>query len=313
MYDRNQLIDTHKRYINKGWYDSAISLDKLERWLDNFPIPASEGEFDTRLCAKFLLDAIVFYQTNHMVAIISSIINQKKSQLNEAKEKEYGRRLSEEEFEAEWNIYISESYVVAAAKPEDVGSSAHNAARHWRNTTGIDSGSVAGLKKAVLEQKKKHIFFVDDFVGTGSKIKKFLSDDLFPDRNTYGFLTIQEFMDENSDGIDYNVAVFAMCEEGYIKLSGLFNKLIFCYGDFYDKHFDLGNEEFFLYELYQKEKEHILEFIREKQTELDSGNRFALNLPISFSHGCPNNTLSLFYKNTSEWTGLFAETNPHHS
>lgn len=313
MYDRNQLLDTHRRFINKGWYDSTISLDKLEQWLDNFDTPNSNDNFDTKICAKFLLDAIVFYQTNHMVAIIDSIINQKKSMLNEIKEKELGRRLSETELQTEWEQYTSECYIVAAAKPEDAGGSAHNAVRHWRNHTGIEGGTVASLRNAVVQQNKKHIFFVDDFIGTGSKMEKFLTNELFPDKNTYGFLTIKEFMEDHHDGIDYNIAVFALYEKGYNHLRDLFKDTNFYYGEFYDKSYDLCSEESPLYDLYEEEKAHIVAYLRTKQAELDSDNKYALNLPIAFTHGCPNNTLALYYKQIPNWADLFQETNPHHN
>lgn len=313
MYDWNQLLDAHKRFINKGWYDSAISLDKLEQWLDNFNVPNGNGDFDTRICAKFLLDAIVFYQKNHMVAIIDSIINKKKSSLNEVKEKELGRRLSERELEIAWNRYVSECYIVAAAKPEDAGGSAHNAVRYWRNQTGIECGSVAGLRNAIVQQNKKHIFFVDDFIGTGSKMQKFLTNKLFPERSAYGFLSVKEFMEDYQDGIDYNIVVFALYEKGLIALRGLFKNINFCYGEFYDKSYDLCGENFLLYDLYEDEKEQIISYIRTKQRELDEDNKYALNLPIAFTHGCPNNTLALYYKRNPEWADLFQETNPHHN
>lgn len=312
MYDKEQLLETHKRFINKGWYDSAISIDALERWLNNFPEPKNDDEFDVRICAKFLLDSIIFYQNRHIIAIIKSLMNQQKSALNEKKEKEYGRRLSEDELKREWEQYIKDSCIIAAAKPEDTGGSAHSIARHWRNKSNIDGEGVINLRKAVRENNKKHIIFVDDFLGTGTKMKRFLSDKIFEVKSLYGFTSVQEFMSENADGVDYSVAVIAMCEEGYDKLSKLFPNIKFLFGDYYSKEYNLTNENFSLYSLYSKDKKEILAYIQEKQNELDPDNKYALNLPVVFSHGCPNNTLALFYKNTSVWTGLFDVTNPNH-
>lgn len=305
------FLDTYKKYISKGWYGEAISSATLERWSQNFSAaPQSPKEdFDPQICAHFLLHSLVFYQERHLEAIIVSIVEKLKSQLNQSKEKDLGHRLSEKELEIAWNKYKQESCIIAAAIPTAVGDSAHQACRLWRNISHIKLYAVSQLLDAI-EDGKKHIIFVDDFIGTGTKIGNFLTETIIELERSCSFRSVEEVINAYHSSVDFNIAVFASHTKGYERLSQAFSAVRFYFGDLYTEEYDLLSEQCMLYEIFSEYKADIIAYLSEKQQELDADNPYALNLPISFSYGCPNNTLSLYYKTSSEWIRLLTEGHP---
>lgn len=309
MSSRNEVLDIYKKYIRQGWYDNAISFADIECWVDNFEKDRDQMECDPLICADLLLNALIFYQSKHIPAIIRSIVNRIKARLNQEKQKA-GCRLSEKELEQAWLQYKQECFICSAARPEDAGTSAHQAARDWRNITDIETGTVVQLKKMILEKGKKHIFFVDDFIGTGSKMYDLFSCDLFPDSNTYGFKKLEDLFEEFEKDVDFNIAVYAICKQGHRNIKEKYSHLFFYFGDYYDERYDLQSSNCVFYDLFEAERNTIIEYIAQKQKELNGDSPYALNLSIGFTHGCPNNTLALYYKSSESWVGLLKETHP---
>lgn len=312
MSSRNEVLDIYKKYISQGWYDNTISFADIECWVDNFEKDREHMECDPLVCADLLLNALIFYQSKHIPAIIRSIENRIKSRLNQEKQK-LGYRLSENELAQAWCQYKQECFICSAARPEDAGTSAHQAARDWRNITDIETGTVVQLKRAMLEKGKKHIFFVDDFIGTGSKMLTLFSCDLFPDANTYGFQKIKDLFEEFKNDVDFNIAVYAICKQGRRNIKEEYDHLFFYFGDLYDEQYDLQSNNCVFYDMFDAERNTITEYITNKQRELNGDHQYALNLPIAFTHGCPNNTLALYYKSNENWVGLLKETHPSNS
>lgn len=312
MSSRNEVLDIYKKYISQGWYDNTISFADIECWVNNFEKDREHMKCDPLVCADLLLNALIFYQSKHIPAIITSIENRIKSMLNQEMQKS-GNRLAEDELAQAWSQYKQECFICSAARPEDAGTSAHQAARDWRNITDIETGTVVQLKKVILEEGKKHIFFVDDFIGTGSKMLDLFSCDLFPDPNTYGFNKIEDLFNEFKNKVDFNIAVYAMCEQGHQNITGVYSHLSFYFGDLYDEQYDLQSSNCVFYDMFNAERKTIIEYITDKQRELNGDHQYALNLPIGFTHGCPNNTLALYYKSNESWVGLLKETHPSNS
>ena len=310
MAYNNPFLDTYRNYVNKGWYGNVISHPSLSRWCENFKQVDESQPFDPKMCAHFLLNALIFYQEKQLKAIILSIEDKIKCQINQTFEKKLKRRLSESELKEYCDEYKSKSCVIAAAKPDAVGDSAHQASRMWRNTIGIETKAVSELKNVITENGKTHIFFVDDFVGTGTKMNSFLTDELFADATLYGFKNVNSIINEYKDSVDFNIAVFALHEKGYNLLSEHISTLNFYYGDMYNDEYDLLSDRCTLFDSFPNDKDNIINYLKTMQNKLDSNNPYALNLPISFYHGCPNNSLSLYYKSNSEWYGLLSESHP---
>ena len=312
MEDNRNFLDTYKKYISTGWYGDSISNTVLDRWYNNFS-NITGSSFDPKICANFLLHALVFYQDRQLTAIISSIEAEIKSQLNELNEQNTFKRLSENELSALWEKYKGESYIVAAASPNDAAGSAYHATRLWRNASGIDTGTINSLVEQICEKGKKHIFFVDDFIGTGTKMLEFLTVDHFPFNKPYGFTNIKEVIEKYKNDVDFNISVFAMCIEGKQKIDDNFPGLLnYYYGDLYTDDYNLINDSCVLYDAFSNNKTQIIDYILKIKQRIGE-NKYELNLPIAFNHGCPNNTLSLYYKKTDFWTNLLSESHPQNS
>ena len=308
MKDNKTFLDTYKKYIRKGWYDSVFSTPTLERWCGNF-IAQPGNEFDPQICAHFLLNSLIFYQEKQLEAIIVQIQDQIKRELNERLEDQYGYRLSDEDIETAWESYKAQSYIVAAALPQYVGDSAHQASRLWRNITDIDVGSVLELTKVIEQRGKKHVFFVDDFVGTGNKIMSFFSECYSENGENKGIEHIRNVIGEKKDQVDFNVAVYAIYEKGMDDVKEKYPYLNIYYGDIYTKEYNVLSSDCVLYDLFEDDKDDIIAYLNDKLQEF-SVNKYVLNLPISFHHGCPNNSLPLYYASTPKWCRLLSESHP---
>lgn len=310
MEYNNPFIDTYKNYISKGWYGDAISSQKLSRWCENFKKIDPSQSIDPKICAHFLLNSLIFYQPKQLEAIILSIENKIKSNINRIYETKTGHRLSEIELANYCDEYNKQSCIIAATKPDVVGDSAHYVSRLWRNTVAIETSSVSELKKVIVEKGKTHIFFVDDFIGTGTKMNTFLNDNLFATTESHGFKKVNDIISDYQDSVDFNIAVFALHEQGQTYLSHRYPSLNFYYGDKYNNEYNLISNSCTLFDIFSKEKTEIINYLQLMQTKLDPENPYALNLPLSFQHGCPNNSLSLYYKTNSDWYGLLKESHP---
>jgi hypothetical protein len=309
-HDNSGYLKAYIKNNSYGWYGSELSGNDIERWVGNFRKPhgADEG-FDPQECAHFLLSSVIFYQQKHCKAIINGIVSKIKSTLHQELEWHEGKRVSEQAYSQAWNAYVKKCLVLPAAKQDDEGSSAQQAVRMWRNTD-IDTGSVVELKRALDEDNKRHIFFVDDFIGTGSRMSGFLSDNLFPQKAGYGFLTIRELIEQYSGSVDFNIAVFALHTQGQSRLNTEFPQIKLYSGDEYDEQYNILAEDCVLYEAFKRDRASIMAYISSKQEELHPDNPYKLNLPVVFNDGCPNNTLSLYYCEKPSWAKLFPLGHP---
>ena len=310
MLDANdtRFLDSYKKYCNKGWYGGIITSEGIDSWVKNFQ-KENEMKFNPKKCAHFLMHSLIFYQENQMIAIISSIKDKILTKINQDEEEKIGKRISEKELNGLCNEYIEKSCIISAATPRDVGSSAHSVIRLWRNNGGIDVANVQDLQNEILKGKL-HIFFVDDFVGTGTKMKGFLEDNIFPDSSSYGFRSVAEVINKYSDTVDFNIAVFALHERGKTEISKAFPKINFYYGDLFDAKYDLTSLDCVYYDVFSDDKSDIIDYIKKKNQEIDPDNEYSLFVPIAFQHGCPNNSLSLYYKKNSSWQRLMSESHP---
>ena len=306
MNDNKQFLDTYKKYINKGWYSESISTARLDNWTSNFPNNNING-FNPILCAKFLLDSLIYYQEKHTRAIITSIESKILSSFNQRLHLIKGRRIEEDELKRLWISYKDQCLFIAAADSGLTGDSAHQISRLWRNTTTMSVVGIERIEDEISNNGKRHIFFVDDFIGTGSKMIKFLSEPLY--LKIAGEDSISKFIDSHPM-CDFNIAVIAIHQAGLKKISSAFPNLELFYGDYYDSEYDLISDECILYDLFGEDKNSIISYLSTKQNELDYNNPYSLNLPIAFQHGCPNNSLSLYHSEESNWKKLLDKSNP---
>ena len=303
-----RFLDTYKKYCNKGWYGGVITSEGLDTWVNNFKKDYEPG-FNPIICAHFLMHSLVFYQESQMKAIILSIKDKILARVNQNEEKNLGKRLSESELNDICQDYINKTCIISAATPQDVGSSAHSTIRLWRNTVDIDVANVHDLQNKI-NNGKKHIFFADDFIGTGTKMSGFLNNTIFPDSQIYGFKCVSEVIYKYSSVVDFNIVVFALHMRGKNEIHEKFPMITFYYGDLFDDNYDLSSFDCVYYDVFLDNKCEIRKYINQKNVELKSDDRYSLYLPIAFQHGCPNNSLVLYYRQSSLWNKLIDESNP---
>lgn len=305
-----RYTDKYKKYITQGWYDNTISSESLDLWNNNFNYKSeSLPEFDPKICAHFLLNALVFYQERQLEALIYSITNKIKTKINQEEEQRTGKRLSDQELNLFWNEYKSKMCIIPAAKSFDVSSSAYQMCRIWRNEIGVDTFSIEKLPDVIKE--KNHIFFADDFIGTGKKINKFFENQFLKTLN--GDISLKNFMNKEKDKVDFNISVFAIYHEGYELVNGNYPYISCYYGDFYNSQYDITSNDcifFDEYDEFEDNKINIINYIEEKNEELNYNQAYVRNLSIAFHHGCPNNSSPLYYTSNDKWRNLLKESHP---
>lgn len=308
-YD-NRYIDKYKKYITQGWYSNTISSDILDVWNSNFVSGTKDSnDFDPKICAHYLLNSLIFYQDKHLESIIMGILNKIISNINQNEEQRLGRRLSEEELKLLWDKYKSETCIIPASNPNDVSDSAYQAARLWRNCTGIHTESISQLANII--KSKKHIIFVDDMIGTGKKISNFLNNQMIESSiHTQGNKELYRFINDLNVDIDFSIAVFAIYCEGKKKLEDNYPILKCYYGDYYNEDYNLMSNNCIFFDLFEDNKEYIIKYIKDKISNLDYNEEYVRNLPISFHYGCPNNSLPLYYISSDKWKNLLPESHP---
>lgn len=308
MNYNNRYTDRYKKFTTQGWYDNTFSSESLDVWNNNFTIRLDiMPEFDPKICAHFLLNSLIFYQERQLEALVHSIVNKIITEINQNMEQKKGKRLSDKELNEYWSEYKSEMCIIPAASSKDVGSSAYQMCRIWRNEVGVDTFSIEELPNVVRE--KKHVFFVDDFIGTGKKINKFLKNQLLKTSN--GDISLKNFMNKEKDKVDFNVSVFAIYYEGQELLYRNYPYIRCYYGDYYNYQYDMTSNDCILYDEFEKNKSQIIEYIEAKNKELKYNKDYVRNLPIAFHHGCPNNSSPLYYASNSNWRNLLKESHPN--
>lgn len=304
----NRYTDRYKKFITQGWYDNSFSSENLDVWNNNFTVRlTSIPNFDPKICAHFLLDSLVFYQERQLEALIYSITNKIKTMINQEEQRKIGKRLSDQELNACWNEYKSKMCIIPAAESYDVSSSAYQMCRIWRNEVGIDTLSIEKLPSVIGE--KSHVFFADDFIGTGKKINKFFESQLL--QTLDGDILLKDFMNKEKNKVDFNVSVFAIYYEGYELVNTNYPYISCYYGDFYNSQYNMASNECVFYDEFEENKSQIIKYIEAKNKELNYNKDYVRNLPIAFHHGCPNNSSPLYYASNDNWRNLLKESHPN--
>ena len=122
--------------------------------------------------------------------------------------------------------------------------------------------------------------------------------------------TVGDIINRFKDSVDFNIAVFAIYENGKKFILDQFPRVNFYFGDLYTEEYNLISEKCVLYDMFLEEKENIIQYIKDKLKEFNDDNKYALNLPVAFHHGCPNNSLSLYYNSSQNWNKLLSESHP---
>lgn len=149
------------------------------------------------------------------------------------------------------------------------------------------------------EDKIYNLVLLDDFVGSGNTVSKYLDDSIKPIRD--------QFKDINFIGI-------AAMKLGYQKLKKQFKNIEIPDSNIFKKAFS-SDASYFGYRKYRKHRELSYKYgeLLTSPTKIRSDNskKFGAALGyensqalVAFSHGSPNNTLPIIWANKNDWFPL---------
>lgn len=286
------FIDKYKRFIDKGWI-VKISKSKLDRWINNFG--------DNLDCAHFLLDALVFYKESQIISIIKELQNVMQSQLYSELQSKNPVRLCDKELFNFWEVFIKKTCLIAVAKPDNAAGSGHQALRLWRDNSRFVNASIIKLEENI-SAGCNNIFFVDDFIGTGTRIDQFLSDNIL-DVNFHPHNVIDVVAKHPE--IKFGVITFVAYKKSLETLMNKYPNINFISSEIFDNTYNLLSEDCLFFADFEDEKKSIIEYIREKKACIKTSNDYALNLSLAFEYGFPNNSLELYWTEEIEnWCNL---------
>ena len=127
------------------------------------------------------------------------------------------------------------------------------------------------------------------------------------------WIEIGKLMDV-ADDIEVVVAVYVLHERAKHKLNELFPQVKIIYVDLINEKLNYLNKDASIYSRYNEHRRieivHEIQRISDEIVNNDEKMRgiissYVLNIPVVFSHGCPNNTLILLFAHSDNWQQLF--------
>lgn len=295
---RESIYDKFIEY--KWWTD--IDKRNVERWLKNF------GE--KKHVGRFILDNVIFYSKEQLGSYTLNVVNQIRGELFENQEKSKIDSYQNDDYYFEqWEEYKKELKVIAAANQEDVGSSAFQVIRRYRTLLGEDLVSgINGIEQCIKNGVKEFIF-VDDFSGSGRQMKDFLNLDI----EILGKKMKVHDIPKEFPEVNITIALYVIHKNALELFRREFPLLKIKYVDLIDEKIDFLNEKSIFYNnMSREQRNEIIEFISSRRETIIRENKkyssiekYQLNIPIIFEHGCPNNTLLLLFAETENWRQLF--------
>lgn len=287
LKEDKSFVDKYKIFVDKSWF-VKIKKSKMDRWVNNFE--------ENLCCAHFLLNALILYKDPQIIAIISELQNVMQSQLYSELQQKKPIRINEKELFDLWGLFVKETCLIAVVKPDSNSGSGHQAIRLWRDNSRFIEATVIKLEEKILEGYK-NIFFVDDFIGTGKRINDFLSDNII-NKNSHSqnvYDIVQKYQN-----VKFGVITFAAYKNTIDALKTKYQNINFLSSEIFDDSYDLLSENCRFFTCFEKEKNNIRSYIKEKRKSMKKNNDYALNLSIAFEYGFPNNSLELYWSDQNQ-------------
>jgi len=291
----------YEKFIECNWW---IDVDKrrANSWIQNFGQDKDIG--------KLILDNIFFYNNEQLNSYTKNIINQIKGEIFQKHQLKNCKLFKDDPYYFDqWNIYKQNLKVIPATIPSDASGSAYQVMPRYRSILGSDVVSDIYSIEEAIDNQIKELIFVDDFSGSGNQLKKFIEKEI----NVHGkLIKICDLPNEFTD-LTVTIAVYVIHIKALKLLNDKFPKIKIRYIDLIDEKFDLLNDKCIFYnKLTEEKRAHIIEFIINTRENIISKDekykklmQYQLNIPIVFSHGCPNNALMLLYAKTNNWRQIF--------
>lgn len=295
---KDDIIAKLKFFVQKGLFYPITDYQTIHNWIKQFPVNS--------LTPYFILDTLIILTKGQVEASLEKIVEQIMSSIYKA-----NPTLSDEALFSAYKTHIEESVFVCACTPGQMSSGAPETMRALRNVIGDNFCEVAvtDLCKTIKEKSIKHVYIVDDMIGTGKTIVRQIEQEYTSEKCTYDSMSTRcslKCASSNNPDVEFAVISVIMHEDGEQRINDNFKNISLMTAYKIDIGYNLLSEKCELYRDPQY-KEKIIADIKEvleknKMTE----NPFALYLPVGISDTFPNNSLELFWwAKSTEWKPLF--------
>lgn len=289
-----------KNYLDHNWWTN-IEIRNVENWLKNFGDNADIG--------KFILDQIVFYNKDQLDSYTKSIVEQIKADVYTKAIQDYTDNIDDVQLEQNWKRYLDRAKVMPADIKSTAGGSPHLVIRNYRDI--FKNQRTSKIEKIGQNFKEgiREFILVDDFSGTGEQMMELLSERVRVADREIEIGRIPEIFED----VNMMIAVYVIHQKALNRLSKNFPKVNIKYIDLIDEQWDLLNANGLAYRnMTKSETEKIIAYLsalcnelREQRPEYHGLEKYQLNIPIVFEHGCPNNTFLPIFAETESWKQLF--------
>lgn len=299
MLNETEWEDTVKkkiRYMTNHVWD-GISFTDVEKFISNF-------DPNEQVVGWVLLDMLIYYSNEQEESIISNLMRLLKRDIW-LKEGMAKRELSSEDIKNEFTeIYKKMCFV--PVDESDISASSFSLTSQFKKSEDV-SRQVKYIKLTdvplMMAMQNKYFVFYDDIIGTGNQFKTFWENPIFGD---YKRFSLSDLAKKNPDKCFYYL-VLGGCQDGMDLLKDDIPNLNIIVSEFFPKSTDVFSEDNEYWELNPDKKDFVLNYISEKEEELNLKNPFSKNLPVLFQHGRASNTaLSLYWiTKPNNWKELY--------
>lgn len=292
----------YKNFIDFQWW-TGIEKRNVDAWLGNF-------QKDKKWIGRLILDNIIFYSSTQLDSYTLYIINQMRSELYQDEQHRCSSVSRDDAYYFEcWDKYKKKLKIMPAAMSGDVGASAYQVVRRYRQFLGNESVSDKDSIGQWIKSGIEKFIFVDDFSGSGSQIKEFLESEIQVEKEKVKICNLTERFPQ----IEISVALYVIHDEAIRFLKKRFPNIKIRFVDFIDNKMNFLNFESVFYKHRTlEEKKEAIDYIEQQKKMIMAEkikyyemSKYQLNIPIIFYHGCPNNSLMLLFANTRNWKQIF--------
>lgn len=291
----------YNHYIDFHWW-TGIEKRNVHSWLQNF-------DSNTRWIGEFILDNLIFYSEAQLGSYTRYLVNQLQAELFQQEQSRSGGIYQDDKYYyMRWEEKKSSLKMIPAALRGDPAASAYQVIRRYRPLLGETVMSDLDRIGQHIRDGIKEFVFVDDFSGSGTQITDFLKSEIRIDGEEIPLYALPQKYPE----IKISILLYVLHKSAKTCLE-TYPSLHIKYVDLIDDRFNFINENSIFYKEESEERIHrIIDVICQKKQEIltevptyEKYRKYEQNIPIVFSHGCPNNALLLLFASTPSWKQLY--------
>ena len=277
-----------KLFIQKGLLKPIEEYQTIHNWVQQFS--------ENNLVPYLLLDTLIILTKEQVEASFRNIIEQIRTSIYVC-----NPTLSDDELFSLFEDHIEHSAFISACNPGETAGGAPETLRALRKVIGEDKFNeiaVTDICKGISDGTIRNVYVVDDFIGTGKTMCKFIKTEHLCENCTcgkqIGKCSLYCAMKKNPN-TRFTIVSVVLHQKGAehivdemkgVQLMSSFNV---------DTSYDLLSDTCELYRdpKYIHDTVELIERIM-KENHMDK-NDYALHLPIAISDAFPNNSLEVFW------------------